>query len=227
MFKKTKNNLNGRDVAFLSIINYFCNAANRICMTKKETNETIVEAARILFNKDGVDNVTMENIALASGKGRRTVYAHFGSKYDLYHAVCEHEVNIIIAGLQQIASMPLQPQEKIIALLFGRFRLLKDMVNRNGSLRTHFFRDILQVEHVRKSFDEKERTLLLGVILEGRSKGVFKVPNPKMTVEMLQYCMRGFEVPYIKRSLHYNASSEEFNAELKKIIATLLNIMDK
>lgn len=196
-------------------------------MAKQQTRDTIIEAARNLFNTVGLDNVTMEHIAHASGKGRRTVYAHFGSKYDLYRAVCEHEVSLILAGLQQIASLPLQPQEKIIALLFGRFKLLKDIVNRNGSLRTHFFRDILQVEHVRKSFDEKERNILLGVILEGRSKGVFKVPNPKMTVEMLQYCMRGFEVPYIKRSLHYNASSEEFNAELKKIIATLLNIMDK
>ena len=195
-------------------------------MTKQENRSVIIEAARQLFTKYGFDNITMEDIARQSGKGRRTVYAHFGSKYDLYHAVVENEVNIVISELQKIASMPMQPQEKIMALLFGRFRLLKDTVNRNGSLRTQFFRDIFQVEHVHKTFDEREKELLLDVILEGREKGVFKVSNPRMTVEMLQYCMRGFEVPYIKRSLHYNSSSEEFNAQLKRIIASLLNTID-
>ncbi|MCQ2059497.1 MAG: TetR/AcrR family transcriptional regulator [Bacteroidaceae bacterium] len=195
-------------------------------MTKQENRSVIIEAARQLFTKHGFDNITMEDIARQSGKGRRTVYAHFGSKYDLYHAVVENEVNIVISELQKIASMPMQPQEKIMALLFGRFRLLKDTVNRNGSLRTQFFRDIFQVEHVHKTFDEREKELLLDVILEGREKGVFKVSNPRMTVEMLQYCMRGFEVPYIKRSLHYNSSSEEFNAQLKRIIASLLNTID-
>ena len=43
-------------------------------MTVSKTREMLIDVARQLFARMGVDNTTMNDIALASKKGRRTSY---------------------------------------------------------------------------------------------------------------------------------------------------------
>ena len=54
-----------------------------------------MDVARQLFAKMGVENTTMNDIALASKKGRRTLYTYFKSKEDIYMAVVESELDIL------------------------------------------------------------------------------------------------------------------------------------
>ena len=49
-------------------------------MTVSKTREMLIDVARQLFARMGVDNTTMNDIALASKKGRRTLYTYFKSK---------------------------------------------------------------------------------------------------------------------------------------------------
>lgn len=46
-------------------------------MTVSKTKAKLVDVARQLFAKMGVENTTMNDIALASKKGRRTLYTYF------------------------------------------------------------------------------------------------------------------------------------------------------
>lgn len=59
----------------------------------QQTRAEIAEAAISLFRDRGFDTVTMEDVAIAAGTSRRTVYRHFPSKGDL---VFEHPRNWII-----------------------------------------------------------------------------------------------------------------------------------
>ena len=52
----------------------------------------MVDVARQLFAMNGMENTTMNDIALASKKGRRTLYTYFKSKEDIYYAVIESEL---------------------------------------------------------------------------------------------------------------------------------------
>ena len=45
-------------------------------MTVSKTKAKLVDVARQLFAKMGVENTTMNDIALASKKGRRTLYTY-------------------------------------------------------------------------------------------------------------------------------------------------------
>lgn len=45
-----------------------------------------------LFAKNGLAGTTMNDIAVASGKGRRTLYTYFNRKEDVYYAVIESEL---------------------------------------------------------------------------------------------------------------------------------------
>ena len=52
-------------------------------MSISKTRQKLVDVARQLFAKNGVANTTMNDIAKASGKGRRTLYTYFKSKDEL------------------------------------------------------------------------------------------------------------------------------------------------
>ena len=56
-------------------------------MTVSKTRTRLVDVARGLFAKQGLENTTMNDIAVASGKGRRTLYTYFKNKEDIYFAV--------------------------------------------------------------------------------------------------------------------------------------------
>ena len=49
-------------------------------MSISKTRQKLVEVARQLFAKKGIANTTMNDIAVASGKGRRTLYTYFSRK---------------------------------------------------------------------------------------------------------------------------------------------------
>ena len=61
-------------------------------MSISKTRQKLVDVARQLFAKNGMENTTMNDIAIASGKGRRTLYTYFKSKEDIYFAVIECEL---------------------------------------------------------------------------------------------------------------------------------------
>ena len=69
------------------------------------TRHTILAAARIEFAHKGADNVTMDDLAKASGVGRRTIYTYFQSREELYHEVIKRENDII--GSMQISFIPI------------------------------------------------------------------------------------------------------------------------
>ena len=60
-------------------------------MSISKTRQKLVDVARQLFAKNGIANTTMNDIAVASGKGRRTLYTYFSRKEDVYYAVIESD----------------------------------------------------------------------------------------------------------------------------------------
>ena len=140
-------------------------------MTVSKTKAKLVDVARQLFAKMGVENTTMNDIALASKKGRRTLYTYFKSKDEIYLAVVESELDILSDMMKRVAEKNISPDEKLLEMIYTRLDAVKEVVYRNGTLRAYFFRDIWRVEKVRKKFDAKEVQLFKAVLLEGQAKG--------------------------------------------------------
>ena len=83
-------------------------------MTVSKTKAKLVDVARQLFAKMGVENTTMNDIALASKKGRRTLYTYFKSKDEIYLAVVESELDI----LSDIASVEIFVNQGALSAAF-------------------------------------------------------------------------------------------------------------
>lgn len=166
-----------------------------------KTREMLVDVARQLFAKSGVENTTMNDIAVASNKGRRTLYTYFKSKNDIYRAVVESELNHLLKKLQYMASKDLPPEEKLMNYIYTRMDAIKEAVLRNGTLKAEFFRDIWKVEQARKNIDLQEIDLIKCILDEGIEKGIFQMPNTAATASILHYAMKGLDVPYIRGGL--------------------------
>ena len=187
-------------------------------MTVSKTKAKLVDVARQLFAKMGVENTTMNDIALASKKGRRTLYTYFKSKDEIYLAVVESELDILSDMMKRVAEKNISPDEKLLEMIYIRLDAVKEVVYRNGTLRAYFFRDIWRVEKVRKKFDAKEVQLFKAVLLEGQAKGVFHIDSVEMTADLIHYCVKGIEVPYIRGHIGAHLDEDTRNKYVANIV---------
>lgn len=187
-------------------------------MTVSKTRAKLVDVARQLFAKMGVENTTMNDIAIASKKGRRTLYTYFKSKEEIYVAVVEQELDMLQQSLQKLAEKDISPDQKLVEMIYARLEAIKEAVYRNGTLRANFFQDIWRVEKVRKKFDAKEITLIKSILAEGQEKGVFHIDDINVTADIIHYCVKGIEVPYIRGQIGANIPDEKLHIYVQHIV---------
>ena len=187
-------------------------------MAVSKTRAKLVDVARQLFAKQGVDNTTMHDIAVASTKGRRTLYTYFKSKEEIYVAVVESELDKLAEALDKVAAEKIAPDVKILKLIETHLDAIKLIVRRNGSLRASFFRDIWQVERVRRNLNLHEIALFKQVLIEGNEMGLFEVENVDILADILHYCVKGIEVPYIRGKIGDDLDDREGWEYVAKIV---------
>ena len=163
-----------------------------------KTRDKLIDIARQLFAHKGIENTTMNDIAQAAEKGRRTIYTYFKNKKDIYNAVIESESDKVIKKLSEIVSLSITPDQKLMEFIFQRFEAMKDLVYRNGSLRAGFFRDVRKVERARKATSPKEIRILETILPEGVDQGMFRIKHVDKTAMVMLLCLQGLDVPYIR-----------------------------
>lgn len=196
-------------------------------MTVLKTRAKLVDVARQLFAKKGVEDTTMNDIAQASKKGRRTLYTYFKSKEQIYMAVVESELEMLSTQMEKAASKPVSPDKKILELIMTHLDAIKMVVYRNGTLRADFFRDIWRVEAMRKEFDRKEIALFRRVLHEGKEQNFFDIDNVEITADILHYCIKGIEVPYIRGQIGEELDDETGWRYVAKIVYGALGCKKK
>lgn len=165
-----------------------------------KTREKFIEVARQLFARKGVENTTMNDIASASDKGRRTIYTYFKSKREIFNAVIQSETDQLLNRLAAIVASSGTPEEKLRAFILCRFETLKEIVTRNGSLRAGFFRDVRKVDRARTRISEKEVSLLKDLLREGVKRGEFVIDDLNHMAIIIVNAAHGLDVPYIRGS---------------------------
>lgn len=167
-----------------------------------KTRNILIDVARRLFATKGVENITMNDIAVAAQKGRRTLYTYFKSKDEVYSAVIETELFQLAHKLQEEMQKSTNPAENLINYIYVRMDLFQEAVRRNGNLNASFFSNIHLVEKVRHKLDLQERKMLEKILIEGNARNIFNVKNPKFAAAMLQCSLKGWEVPFMRGELN-------------------------
>lgn len=184
-----------------------------------KTRERFIEVARQLFARKGVENTTMNDIASASDKGRRTIYTYFKSKREIFNAVIASETEELVGRLKKIVALNDSPQEKLVKYIDCRFDTMSEIVSRNGSLRAGFFRDVRKVDRARKLITDKESTLLKEILREGVKQNVFIIDDLDAASLVITHTLHGLDVPYVRDNISKEGVTQD---QLKKYITRLI-----
>lgn len=139
---------------------------NRTERKKEETRKKIIAVAMDLFNKQGFDQTTMEQIAVAADVARGTVYNHFPEKeaiiYDYVQGVIREQKTEAIRHLKQLPDtrsrliealrkslewMHIEPNKDIFEIYFN-YRMQKGVqaLRDRDARMSSVFKDVL--EHI-------------------------------------------------------------------------------
>ncbi len=184
-----------------------------------ETKDVLIDVARTLFATKGYANTSMNDIANAANKGRRTLYTYFKNKDEVFYAVIRAETLTLRDYFKIVLSNPAkQPMERLSDYIYVRLNAIRDVVNRNGGLTAEFFQNQNLVERVRRRLDFSERNYLRALLDEGKANGSIDVCDTTLAALVLQSALKGMELPFIRG---------EFALEMAKNRDLLLGFLRK
>jgi len=164
---------------------------------KDTTRHTILNVARIVFAHQGPTNTTMDDVAKASGLGRRTIYTYFKSREDLYLEVIQKEVDLILKEFTRVAAMKLSPEKKIARFMVTHMKAIENLIHKDQRLRAEFLSRSEKIEHFRQKIDLHEKECLALIFEEGTQSGIFLVDDFKKTAVLALTTLKGLETQFI------------------------------
>ena len=187
-------------------------------MAVNKTTNVLIEAARVLFTRNGYDHTTMTDIAREAKKGRRKLYVHFPSKEVLLRSVIEMELNKILDVLRAIAEKDVSADRKIMEFVISRLNNVRHTIFRNGSLRADFTRFYLTIDSIRRKYDKIEISLIRSILIEGRNQGLFRFDDADVMATLIHYSIKGLESPYVRGQVGSNVEVQILERHARQVI---------
>lgn len=159
-----------------------------------KTREKLVEVARQLFVHKGLENTTMNDIANASEKGRRTIYTYFRNKKEIYNAVLEHESDRMVSAMKEIADSSATADTKLRRFLTVRLEQVASINSSYSALKSLFKFDLRRMARIRRIVLEKESLLLHDILSEGISEGIFDETRADKAERFMLSCITGMNL---------------------------------
>ena len=148
---------------------------NNLCKDDIVKN-SIIEAAKRVFQKWGLHKTTMEDIAHEAGKGKSTLYYYYKSKDEIFEAMITDEFSNIIIKAKTSVSKVSSSKEKLKKYTATMLTEIKKTVSVyplvKGELKGNQY-----IEKLRKQLDDKEESIIMEILKEGFEKGEFNFFN--------------------------------------------------
>ena len=129
-------------------------------MPRKSTKDLILSVAAKLFATTGFRRTTMETIAAAAGRGRRTLYMYFQNKAEIYNAVVDKEISMITAPLKDVVASEGSPEDILLRYAIVRLECLTALLKRNPLLLKDFSQGHNRIERLREKLNDEEKKIL-------------------------------------------------------------------
>ncbi|MCX4330558.1 MAG: TetR/AcrR family transcriptional regulator [Muribaculaceae bacterium] len=156
------------------------------------TRERLIDVARQLFVRQGIEKTTMNDIATASDRGRRTIYTYFRTKSEIYQAVVETEAGKVLRDLEERVALWQHPADKLRALM--EFRISVALENIHGYevwIKSLFSRDVKRASSVRTMVTDRLYGMIDEIVAEGIASGDFIPAQANRVASMLTMIVRG------------------------------------
>jgi AcrR family transcriptional regulator len=90
-----------------------------------ERRAIIVESAVGVFSERGYTGASLDDIAAAAGVTKPMLYRHFASKADLYVALLESEIELLLGGMREAAGRHTELEPRVRALVDAFFEYVE------------------------------------------------------------------------------------------------------
>ncbi|MCM1356500.1 MAG: TetR/AcrR family transcriptional regulator [Staphylococcus sp.] len=186
-----------------------------------KTRERLLDVARQLFASNGVERTTMNDIATASDKGRRTIYTYFKNKKEIYDAVIERESEAIVQKLRDVVSSNLEPGEKLKRFLEARFDIVNETIQSSATSQiiSYLTLDYRRLERIRALAVAKEQILISRMIEEGIRAGVYDPIQSSLLPGVYQMIFHGVDF------CHLRGMFSQFNLTDKEVRHQVINFL--
>ncbi len=158
------------------------------------TREQLIDVARQLFARKGVDATTMGDIANASERGRRTIYTYFRNKKEVYAAVLQSESDALLSRLEAIVRSDAPVEHRLRDFLSVRLIQRREEMSAAASLRALFKPDLRRMSRVRCLVRDRARALLHELLAEGVEQGRFDGGRCAMLEGFALDCMHAMDI---------------------------------
>ncbi len=171
---------------------------------KDEVRSKIIQVAGKIFTRFGYKKTTMEEIAMATRKGKSSIYYYFSSKEDIFRAVVEREAEELKLELADAVAEVGDPIEQLKTYLLFRMHKLKTLTNFYAALKSDYLAHLEFIENIRKQHDRDEIALVKTILQSGMEQNEFVIDDPELAAVAIVTAMKGLEIPLFIKKEHGN-----------------------
>ncbi len=183
-----------------------------------EMRNTIIRKAGELFSRYGYRKTTMDDIADALQKGKRSIYYYFQNKEDIFRAVIEKEAMEAKSALQKSMEREPTPKDKLRVYLLERTKEFMQKANYYQALHSDYLTNLPFVEHLREKYDKDEVQVIRQILDEGVKFEQFDVDDTYSTALIIVNTLKGLEIFFILDKLDI----AEYSVHLNRLTDILL-----
>lgn len=187
-------------------------------LDKDEVKDAIVNVARHIFSRFGFRKTTMDEIAIASRKGKSSIYYYFASKEEIFKAVVEKEAYIMKDELLNAHSEAESPAQKLKMHVLVRMRTMEKLANFYSAIKDDYLSHLDFIDKVRKKYDEEEIQMMESILIEGVEKGTFEIEDTALAATAIVTVLKGMEIP-----LFWGVEEQDVERRLDHLIHILFH----
>lgn len=138
-----------------------------------EATLAILEAAKRVFQKWGLNKTTMEDIAREAGKGKSTLYYYFKSKDEILEVVAKSELNNIISKAKSSTADLISSKEKLKKYIATMLIEIKKSTSIYSVVTGEIKGNPEFISRTAKLLNDKEEAIIMEILKEGLESGEF------------------------------------------------------
>jgi len=187
----------------------------------------ILQAALQLFQKYGLNKVTMDDVAKAVGKGRSSLYYYYKSREEIFEAVMEATIGEIIREISEAVQQGSSVEQKIHAFCWMKLKTSEErqafyraLENGMGAEEMSKHRAAMTTFHLHLM--ERESAILRQVLEEAaESKAIKPITKKEMDLHIfvLLSSIRGIKREVLLKGENYK--------DIKSVVFTLGHMLIK
>lgn len=163
----------------------------------EEVKAAILEAAKCVFQKWGLNKTTMEDIAHEAGKGKSTLYYYFKSKDEIFELLVKTELNTIIIKGKTFINQINSSKEKLKKYIATTINGIKSSVSIYSLVKGEIKGDKEFIEKLLKYLDNEEEMIIKEILKGGIISKEFtflKEKDLSKAANVIVGIIRGLEV---------------------------------